>query len=219
MSDNLTYLSGIGHVLCACGCWIQVRFAGVWSGVILGVRSTQRIVSCKHNLGASHFEYFVLPAYRRNYHSKDKTALTVYRDCLYQESQHLCFWVRVTHICVGNLTIVGSDNGLSPVWRQAIFWTNAGIYLIGILQTCFSEILIAIQTFSFKRMHLKNVVCEMAETRQARRGRDPACLPCITSMCRCSHARRAYESNGLSQPAVWAWFVIYHNCIICCINL
>ena len=34
---------------------------------------------------------------------------------------------RVTHICVGNLTITGSDNGLSPGRRQAIIWTNARI--------------------------------------------------------------------------------------------
>ena len=27
--------------------------------------------------------------------------------------------------------IIGSDNGLSPVRRQAIIWTNAGILLIG----------------------------------------------------------------------------------------
>ena len=27
---------------------------------------------------------------------------------------------RVTHLCVGNLTIIGSDNGLSPGRRQAI---------------------------------------------------------------------------------------------------
>ena len=29
------------------------------------------------------------------------------------------------------LTIIGSDNGLSPGRRQAIIWTNAGILLIG----------------------------------------------------------------------------------------
>ena len=34
---------------------------------------------------------------------------------------------RVTHICVGNLTNIGSENGLSPGRRQAINWTNAGI--------------------------------------------------------------------------------------------
>ena len=68
---------------------------------------------------------------------------------------HLTHWGRVTHICVGKLTIIGSDNGLSPERRQAIIWTNAGILLIGPLGTNFSEILIGIQAFSFKKMHLK----------------------------------------------------------------
>ena len=45
------------------------------------------------------------------------------------------------HICVGNLIIIGSDSGLSPGRRQAIFWTNAGILLIGSLGTNYSEIL------------------------------------------------------------------------------
>ena len=39
--------------------------------------------------------------------------------------------------------------------RQAIIWTNAGILLIEPLGTNFSEILIRIQAFSFKKMHLK----------------------------------------------------------------
>ena len=64
-------------------------------------------------------------------------------------------WGRVTHICVSKLTIIGSDNGLSPGRRQAIIWTNAGILSIGPLGTNFSEILIEILTFSFKKMHLK----------------------------------------------------------------
>ena len=67
----------------------------------------------------------------------------------------LTHWGRVTHICVGKLTIIGSDNGLSPGRDQTIVWTNAGILLIGPLGTNFSEILIAIQTFSLKKMHLK----------------------------------------------------------------
>ena len=50
---------------------------------------------------------------------------------------------------------MGSDNGLSPGRRQAIIWTNAGLLLIGPLETNFSEILIEIHTFSFKKMHLK----------------------------------------------------------------
>ena len=64
-------------------------------------------------------------------------------------------WGRVTHICVGKLTNIGSDNGLSPGRRQAIIWTNAGILLIGPLGTNFSEFLIVIHTFSFNKMHLK----------------------------------------------------------------
>ena len=67
----------------------------------------------------------------------------------------LTHWDRVTHICVGKLTIIGSNNGLSPDRRQAIIWTNDGISLIGPLGTNFSEILIKIHTFSFKKMHLK----------------------------------------------------------------
>ena len=67
----------------------------------------------------------------------------------------LTHWGRVTHICVGNLTIIGSDNGLSPGRRQAIAWINAGLLLIGPLGTNFNEILFGIQTFSFKKMLLK----------------------------------------------------------------
>ena len=48
------------------------------------------------------------------------------------------------YICVGNLTIIGSDNGLSPGLRQAIIWTNAGILLMRPLGTNFNEILIEI---------------------------------------------------------------------------
>ena len=67
----------------------------------------------------------------------------------------LTHWGRVTHICVGKLTIIGSDNGLSPERRQATIWTNAGILLTGPLGTNFSDILIEIQTFSFKKIRLK----------------------------------------------------------------
>ena len=73
----------------------------------------------------------------------------------FQKRCLLTHWGRVTHICVNKLTIIGSDNGLSPDRRQAIIWTNAGILLIGALGTNFSEILIEILTFSFKKMRLK----------------------------------------------------------------
>ena len=58
----------------------------------------------------------------------------------------------MTHIYVGKLTIIGSDNGLLPERRQAIIWTSAGILLTGPLGTNFSEILIEIQTFSLKKI-------------------------------------------------------------------
>ena len=60
------------------------------------------------------------------------------------------------HICICILTSIGSDNGLSPGRHQAIIWTNAGILLlIEPLGTNFSEILMRIQAFSLKKMHLK----------------------------------------------------------------
>ena len=52
---------------------------------------------------------------------------------------NLNHWGRVTHMCVGKLIIIGSDNGLSPSRRQAIIWTNPGILLIRPLETNFSE--------------------------------------------------------------------------------
>ena len=50
-------------------------------------------------------------------------------------------WARVTRICVGNLTIIGSDNYLSPGRRHAIIWTDAGILLIGPSKTDFNKII------------------------------------------------------------------------------
>ena len=63
----------------------------------------------------------------------------------------LTHWGRMTHVCVSKLTIIGSDNALSPGRRQAIIWTNTGILLIGPLGTNFSEIIVGIQ----KKMLLK----------------------------------------------------------------
>ena len=67
----------------------------------------------------------------------------------------LTHWGWVTHICVGKLAIIGSDNGLSPGRRQAVIWNSAGILLTGTLGTNFSDILIGIQVLSFKEIHLK----------------------------------------------------------------
>ena len=88
---------------------------------------------------------------------------------LFTKAEHFCWWGwcsrsshvllthwgRVTHICVSKLTIIGSDNGLSPGRRRAIIWINAGILLIGVLGTNFNGILIKIQVFSLTKIQLK----------------------------------------------------------------
>ena len=67
----------------------------------------------------------------------------------------LSHWGRATHICQSKLTIIASDNGLSPGRRLAIILNNAGILSIGLLGTNFIEILIEILIFSFRKMCLK----------------------------------------------------------------
>ena len=80
-------------------------------------------------------------------------------DCIILKQWHfkvLTHWGHVMHICIGKLTIIDPDNGLSaPGRRQAIIWTNAGILSIGTLGTNLSKILIALQIFSMKNIHLK----------------------------------------------------------------
>ena len=92
--------------------------------------------------------------YRKIWLMCDKWIVTLpvleYRYCFY-----LTHWGRVTYISFSKLAIIDSDNGLSPGQRQAIIWTSAGILLIGLLGRNFSEILIAIRTFSFAKMYLK----------------------------------------------------------------
>ena len=97
----------------------------------------------------------------------------------------LTHWGRVTHICVSKLTIIGSDNGLSPGRRQAIIWTNAGILLSGSLGTNFSEILIGIQTFSFNKLRLKMSPAKWC----------PFCLGLNMLRCLTHHTQRKYDPD------------------------
>ena len=61
----------------------------------------------------------------------------------------------MTHICVSKLTIISSDNGLSPGRRQAIIWTNAGILSIGPLKQTSVKFYSKIKQFHWKKIHLK----------------------------------------------------------------
>ena len=64
-----------------------------------------------------------------------------------------------THICIGKLTIIGSDNGLLPRRWQIIIWTSIGILLIGPLGTNFSEILLEVQTLKKITLKMSSVKC------------------------------------------------------------
>ena len=104
---------------------------------------------------------------------------------------------RVAHICVGNLTIIGSNNGLSPDRRQAIIWTNAGISLIGPYGANFSEILIEILTFPLKNA-FENVVCEMTAILSR-----PQWVNCVMWM---SHV----YSHIMQEFNCWVFWIINH---------
>ena len=67
--------------------------------------------------------------------------------CLNQNSMAVILWGRVTHKCVSKLTIIGSDNGLASTDDWILLCRTLGIH--------FSEILMEINKFSFKKMHLK----------------------------------------------------------------
>ena len=65
------------------------------------------------------------------------------------------YWGRMTHICISKISIIGSDNGLSPDGLQATVSTNAGILLTWPLGTHFRDIVIGIHTLPFQKMQLK----------------------------------------------------------------
>ena len=65
----------------------------------------------------------------------------------------LTHWGWVTQICVTTQAVIGSDNGLSPVGRQVIIWTNAVILSTGPPGTQFNQIVC--KMLPFKKMRLK----------------------------------------------------------------
>ena len=142
-SASLVHVWG-DHDCHLCACW--------WPGAVLKIIIIITLSLCLQMAWRCAEDHY-------NYHSittaADGLELCWMQKLMCFPPSFLTHWGRVTHICVSKLTIIGSDNGLSPGRRQAIIWTNAGILLIGPLGTNFSEILIAILTFSFKKMHLK----------------------------------------------------------------
>ena len=119
-----------------------VCLLGVYS-ITLGIKAS--LIQCGSKTFALHRTY-IMKWWDRFWYARVRTNTMRY---------NLTHWGRVTHICVSTLTTIASNNGLSPGRRQTIIWTNAGMLSIGSLGTNFSEILIEIQIFSFKKMHLK----------------------------------------------------------------
>ena len=65
----------------------------------------------------------------------------------------------ISHQCriyesVINRVRIGSDDGLSPIWHQAIILSRVGLLSNGHVRTKFSEIVIKIENYSFTKMHL-----------------------------------------------------------------
>ena len=63
-----------------------------------------------------------------------------------------------------NQVNIGSDNGMTPIWRQAIIWTNAGLLSIGPLGTNLpvSEISIKMKKPIIHENAFENTDCKMA---------------------------------------------------------
>ena len=133
--------------------------------------------------------------------------------CILEPVRKLTHWGRVTHICVGGLTIIGSDNGLSLGRRQAIIWANAGMLLIGPLGTGFREMLIGIQIFSFTKMRMK--MSKMASILSR-----PRCVNTLFSVVKCKRGDPAMQRSCISrliciEPPVCYLSPIEHNVILC----
>ena len=79
-------------------------------------------------------------------------ALLLFRQSKFSKFVYISHWVRVTHLCVSQLTIISSGNGLYFGRRRAIIGANAGLLLVGPLGPNFSEILIQFHSI---KMHFK----------------------------------------------------------------
>ena len=120
-----------------------------------------------------------------------------YTESLFQQVKVLTHWGRVMYICIGKLTIIGSNNGLSHGGHQAIMWTNPGILSIGPLGTNLSDILMGNQTFSFMKMHFKmsSVKCHQF---------------CLSLNVICNRCYNEPPGNGMGnhgcfKATIWFW--------------
>ena len=88
-------------------------------------------------------------------------ALIVYIFVVFMQLDFNLLKLGVAYICVSKPGNIGSDNGLSPVWRHAIIRTSADLLSIGPLGINVNDIIIKIHTFSLKNP-FENVISEMS---------------------------------------------------------
>ena len=113
----------------------------------------------------------------------------------------LTHWGRVTHICVGKLTIIGSDNDLSPSQAAPSHYLNQCWNIVNLtlgnkLQWNFNRnwnILIPENAFEY-------IVCEMASILSR-----PQCVKCVR---RVTRVWIPYSTNRL-QSISWT-----NNCLV-----
>ena len=122
----------------------------------------------------------------------------------------LTHWGRVTHMWVSKLTIIGSDNGLAPGQRQAIFWANAGILLIRTLATSAKSWAKFIHFRSSK--HIWSVIWEMAAifVSASMSSKQSSCLWFETAWSSCHDTR----TNGCSVCLKIC--IRFCCCMFCC---
>ena len=99
-----------------------------YNNIFFDGRCTRLIGRCTYSITPNEFTY-IGSQRRLSLSRKMLESRVIHEYCL--KRRGLTHWGRVTYICVGNLTIIGPDNGLSSGRRRAIIWTNAGTLLTG----------------------------------------------------------------------------------------
>ena len=122
--------------------WFQPQCVNDWSFLTNGITTTRQLLIGEYFNFHRVLLVVILPPVNLYCHSNFHIV------CI---SRPKTLWGQMTHICVSKLNIIGSDNGMSPGWRQAIIWTSAGILLMGPLGTN-NEILIFIQENPFQNV-------------------------------------------------------------------
>ena len=134
--------------------WPRVKTTFIGGMELVSLRCNRDFTSAS-SYGLSWYKYAIATQWYQ-FHTTDAWWFSLNISTL------LTHWGRVTHICVSDLTSIGSDNGLSPGRRQAIIRTNGGILLIRPLGTNFSEFFCRNSNIFIQENVFESIVCEKA---------------------------------------------------------